>query len=310
VLRFEAHLSYAIAGRVYSLLGDGEDAPRRAFMMLMHAATVWFVVCALTIGHVERWSATVVRYLGLSLMAPATLLFFGYREIGHLSLNVAAFPLLLRGLGTSGPSPAAAAVLAGIGAGLHGFGLLALAGSALAAAAAPLPWPTRVRHAVTIAVWGGAAYLVWIVFYFLLGLSLARGHTDAIPWRPWFTDEIVGTRLNAALFSPTGGRDLLFTAWVVGAPLLVIVAAAWRRCGGKVRVALAYAMPSAAFSILFWPVQGLGLEMDLLVAAFPACYALTWVCAQRSGTTGLAAALLASGHLAFWRILLDGRFVN
>ncbi len=40
----------------------------------------------------------VLRYLGLVLLAPATLLYFGYRELGYLSLNVAAFPLLCTGL--------------------------------------------------------------------------------------------------------------------------------------------------------------------------------------------------------------------
>ena len=316
VIRFEAHLSYAIIGRVYSMLGAGAEAPLRAFMLLMHAATVWFVAGALTIGQIERWSAHVVRYLGLSLIAPAALLFFGYREIGHLSLNLAAFPLLLRGLRTSGRPPAAGTVaagagLAGLGAALHGFGLLALAGSVLAVLAAPLALWSRARHAVRVAAWGTAAYLGWLVVYPLLGLSLTRGHTDAIPWRPWVADQLVGTRVNAALLSPTGARDLLFTAWVVGAPLLAVAAFRWRRQDDDdVRMALAYAVPSVAFSIVFWPVQGLGLEMDLLVAAFPAVYAFAWVCARRSGTAWLAAALLASGHLAFWRILLDARFIN
>jgi hypothetical protein len=50
--------------------------------------------------------------------------------------------------------------------------------------------------------------------------------------------------------------------------------------------------------------------MDLLVAAFPAVYALAWVCAHDARRTAVAAALLAAGHLAFWRVVLDSAFVN
>jgi hypothetical protein len=69
-------------------------------------------------------------------------------------------------------------------------------------------------------------------------------------------------------------------------------------------------VPSVVFSIAFWPIQGLGAEMDLLVGAFPAFYALAWLCALDRRVTTVAAVLLASAHVAFWRILLDGRFLN
>ena len=78
----------------------------------------------------------------------------------------------------------------------------------------------------------------------------------------------------------------------------------------SVRLAMWYAAPSIAFSIAFWPIQGLGVEMDLIVAAFPAFYALAWVCAADPRRTTMAAVVLVSAHLAFWRIVLDGRFVN
>jgi hypothetical protein len=96
----------------------------------------------------------------------------------------------------------------------------------------------------------------------------------------------------------------------VGAPLLVLVARLRREHGDDVRVALCYAVPSVAFAIAFWPIQGLGAEMDLVVAAFPAFYALAWLCSLDPRFTVVAAALLASAHIGFWRILLDGRFLN
>lgn len=75
-------------------------------------------------------------------------------------------------------------------------------------------------------------------------------------------------------------------------------------------MALCYSVPSTIFVICFWPIQGLGPEMDLVVAAFPALYALAWVCAHDPRRTMIAAALLISAHVAFWRIVLDARFVN
>ncbi len=74
--------------------------------------------------------------------------------------------------------------------------------------------------------------------------------------------------------------------------------------------ALWYTLPSTVFSIAFWPVQGMGQDTDLLVAAFPAFYALAWVCAHEPRRTTIAAALLVSAHMGFWRIVLDERFLN
>jgi hypothetical protein len=143
----------------------------------------------------------------------------------------------------------------------------------------------------------------------VLKLPIVPGHADGIPWRPWLVDQ-VGNRVNVAILSLTGGRDLLFTAWVVGAPLLVVAALLWKSHRDEVRWALIYAVPSIAFSVLFWPIQGLGVEIDLVFAAFPALYALAWVCAHDARSTSIAAALFVSAHLAFWRIVLDTRFVN
>lgn len=50
--------------------------------------------------------------------------------------------------------------------------------------------------------------------------------------------------------------------------------------------------------------------MDLVFAAFPLIYALAWVCAHDPRRTAIAAAILASIHLAFWRIAIGIDFVN
>ena len=184
----------------------------------MRIATAWFVVSALAIGFIERWSPHVMRYLGLTLLAPAALLYFGYRELGHLSLNLAAYPLLVRGLRDGTARLEAASVLSGLGAALHGFGLLALAGSSLAALAARAQWAPaaagpgreRVRALLRVVAWGTAAYVGWIAIYVMvLNLPVTQGHTDVIPWRPWLADTTVGDRVNVAILSTVGGRDLL-----------------------------------------------------------------------------------------------------
>jgi hypothetical protein len=117
-------------------------------------------------------------------------------------------------------------------------------------------------------------------------------------------------RVVAPIFSATGGRDLLMTAWVVGAPLLVVATSLWRRYDHEVRTALAYALPSVMMATFVWHSQGLNEDMDVVFAVFPALYALAWICAHDPKGTRVAAALLVSGHLAFWRIVLDSRFVN
>lgn len=128
-VRFEAHLSYTILGRLYRLFGGTEDAARRSQMSLARAATAWFVLSALGIGWLERWSPLIIRYLGLALLAPSALLYFGWHEFGYLSLNVAAFPLIARGLRDGGARLEGGSLLAGLGAALHGWGLVSLGGA-------------------------------------------------------------------------------------------------------------------------------------------------------------------------------------
>ena len=311
-IRFEAHLSDAILGRLYPLFGPGEDAPYRTFTALMRLATAWFFVCALGIGFVERWSPAVVRYLGLTMFAPSTLLYFGYRELGFLSLNIAAFPLLARGLRDRTPRLEASGALMGLGAALHGFGLLSIAGAALAALATRARILERLTLLLRVLAWATALYLGWVAIYMIvLKLPVIPGHADALPTRPWFTDKVGDhERLNVALLSSQGLRDLFFTAWVIGAPLFVIVVSVWRQHRDEVRAALWYSVPAILFTVAFWPIQGLTEEMDLVFAAFPAIYALMWVVALDGRHTRLAAVLLASAHLAFWRIVLSTDFIN
>ena len=310
-VRFEAHLSYVILGQLDRLFGRTDDAPRRAQIALARATTGWFVLSALAIGFLERWSPLILRYLGLALLAPSALLYFGWLETGYHSLNLAVFPLLARGLRDGGWRLEAGSALTGLGAALHGFGLVSLIGAWLAALAARARFADRVGRVLRIAAWGTAAYVGWAAVYIIvLKLPITTGSADAFPWRPWFVDEVLVSRVNVAIFSATGARDLLFTGWVVGAPLLFVAASLWRRHGDEVRMALGYAVPSVILTILIWPTQGLGVGMHLVFARFAAVYALAWVCAHDPQRTTIAAALLVSAHYAFWMICLDPQFRN
>ncbi len=308
-IRFEAHLSYAILGRLDRLFDQTDEAPERAQIVLMHGATAWFLLSMLALGFLERWSPVVLRYLALALLAPSALLYFGWREVGYLSLNVAAFPLIAGGLRDGGKRLEAGSLLVGLGAALHGWGLVSLAGAWVAALVAPAPLADRVGRVLRVAAWGTAAYVGWVALYIiLLKLPIVPGHVGEIPWRPWFVDEILENRINPAIFSAAGGRILLMTAWAVGAPLLFLAASLWRQRGDDVRTALGYALPSVIFTILVWHTQGINEDMDVVVAVFPGLYALTWICARDSTRTKIAAVLLASGHLAFWKIVFDSQF--
>lgn len=310
-IRFEAHLSYAILGQLDRLFGRTNESPERAQIMLARAATGGFVLCALMIGFLERWSPVALRYLALGLLAPSALLYFGWREFGYLSLNIAAFPLIAGGLRDGGKRLEAGSLLAGLGAALHGWGLVSLMGAWVAALVSPAPFLDRVGRVLRIAAWGTAAYTGWIAWYVIvLKLPITLGHVSAIPWRPWFVDEFFAGRINPAIFSAAGGRILLMTAWVVGAPLLVIAASLWRQCRNEVLTAFGYALPSLIFAVLLWHTQGLNEDMDVVFGIFPGFYALAWICARDPASAKVAAALLVSAHLALWRIVLDTQFAS
>jgi hypothetical protein len=309
-VRFEKHLSQTILLKVYERLEPNAEAPERALVMLSRGAAVWFVLCALTIGLVERWSATVLRYLALAVLAPATLLYFGWQELGYLSLNVASFPLLARGLRSGDARLEAGSALTGLGAAMHGSGLVALAGAGLAACGVSAPLRDRAARLVRLVAWGTAAYLGWIAIYIIVLKLQVMPSDQTTSWRPLFVDQIHEGRLNSALFGRTGMRDLLMEMWVAGVPLVVVALSMRRRLPQEVRMALLY-MPAAILFLVFrWPFEGIGVDVDLVVAGFPAIYALAWVCAHDPKRTMVAAIILLSAHLAFWRIVLDSRYEN
>ena len=310
-VRFEKHLSQVILWQTYARSGETDAAPARAIGALATAATAWFVVSALVIGRVEGWSPVVVRYLALAIAAPTTLLYFGWREFGYLALSVATFPLLVRGLRSGGLGLEAGSAAAGLGAALHGVGLVSLGGAWLAAAGAAGSHHQRIGRVLRVMAWGTAAYLGWIAIYVIvlnLSISPDPGPSAVNSWRPWSGAEMRLGRVAAAVVSPTGMRDILMSAWIVGVPLLPVALSLRRAWSPEVRAALWYLPPSLLFLVFRWPFEGIGGGMDLVAAGFPALYALAWVCAHDERRAHVAAALLATAHYAFWRAVLDERF--
>jgi hypothetical protein len=280
---------------------------------LARAGAVWFALSAALVGVVEGWSPAALRYLALVVFAPATLLYFGWLEFAYLSLSAASFPLLARGLRDNSQRIEAGSAFSGVGAALHGVGLVALAGAGMAALAAPGRLVERITRALRVAVWGSTFHLAWITLYILaLGLSVepASQPEQRAPdmSRPIFVSEVREHRVSAALASATGIRDVSMEAVIVGLPLAAIAMFLARRHPQYARAAFWYMVPSLMFLILRWPYTGIGPGMDLVVAGFPAFYALAWVCAQESRASTAAATLLGVAHFAFWWAVLDQRF--
>lgn len=288
-IRFEAHLSYVLLHCLYHFGGVAAGDPR-PLVWMSHAAGALYLVELLLVCFVYRWAEDAIRYAALAIAAPATLMFFGYPELGYLSLSPLAFPLLMKG----GAWFNVGAAVLGLRAALHGFGVIGLAGAAFVA-----------RHLgplTRVVAFGTASYLIWI-FVYIVGINagITAGHAEGIIFRPLFSATIAERRELVPVLSARGLRDVMAGLVIAGAPILAFV---------RSRPALLFAIPSVVFSILWWPVQGLAVESDLILAAFPAIFALLWVAARSFRTTLIALGFLVIAHIAFWWVVQNEGFVN
>jgi hypothetical protein len=308
-VRFEAHLSHSILRWLHRMAPEGPDAPHRAFERLAQLAACWHALMLFVAAWAGGFAPQALRYVAVVLALPASLMYFGFREFGYLSLNAAAFPLMAMGLARLSARFEAGTALAGVGAALHGLGALSLAGAAVAAASVPVPVVRRLRLVAQAFAWGTAAYLVWVFVYVVLQHRLIEpGHAQGIPWRPLFESSLSEYRVNWAVTSLRGGSELLLTCWIVGVALLLPACAAAR--GHDRRTALAFALPSLVFVCALWPIQGLAVEADLVLGAFPAVFALAWAASQSLRGTAWSLLLLVSSHVVFWRVMLGETFVS
>jgi hypothetical protein len=314
-VRFHFHLGGFVLNLLDRALGATASSPATAFLVMSWLAGGVFLAGALAVAVIEDWTAEVMRYLGLSMAAPLTLSFFGYRELGYLALSVAAFPLLLRGL-TIGDERrrtgylSCAAVIQGLRAALHGFGLVGLGGSMVAAGASMGALRFRLHRVATVLVWGFAAYLIWLAGYLIvLGQEIVPGHAAGIPFRPLIESFIAEHREVSPILSVRGLRDIGLESLMVGVPVLLLGLSVNHDSAVR-RIAWAFSIPSLLFLVLFWPAQGIGVDADAVFAAFPAYFAGAWMCARRRGTTAAAFAMLAVAHGVFWFLIRNNEFLN
>ena len=314
-IRFSSHLAYYVLDRIDAALGSTDTSPVEAYRALAWFAGVAFAISLLGLAALERWSPQVVRYLALAVLAPATLMYFGYLDVGYLALSAAAFPFVARDLHKGGdltPGLLLGALLYGLGAALHGVGYLGIAALCAAVLAADLPIGRRLLLATALGAIAVGASLIWVWYYLaVLGRDVIPHHaSNGAIWRSVWEAREAESRIVQPLLSLVAARDLLMESLVAGVLLVLVVLRirkAWTR---EARLALAFTVPCLIFFAFLWPVQGIAIEMDMIVAAFPAIYPLLWICSRSSPATFVSAGLLAVGHWTFWRVVLDERFIN
>lgn len=308
---FEYHLSSQIVRGFDAALGSTESSPVSAFHWLSRLVAIVFVAGLVALGFLERWSERVVRYLALAIAVPAAALFYGYHEFGHLpsALEATAIPLGLIALERRRWwLLAASTALLGIASALHGFGLIGLGFMLLVA----VVYVVRDREVATkegllrvgnAAVYGVAGWVAWIPIYpILLHSDLVAGHADEAPLRPLFHPKPYPDyhRIAHPVFSSLGLRDIGYELWITGAILLALLVFVASRLRTPVAIA---AIPVLLFIVLWWPIQGIGEEVDLIASVFPPLYAVAWLVAPSRRLTVLALVLLIAGQWALNHIL-------
>jgi hypothetical protein len=315
VVRFHFHLGGFALNLLDRALGATASSPETAFLLLSWLAGVVFLAGASAVAILEGWTPHVMRYTGLVMAAPVSLSFFGYRELGYLSLSAAAFPLLVRGFTAPGiprrmTCLASAAVVQGLRAALYGFGLVSLGGSLLTTLAAQGPLRLRLQRFSTVFVWGFSAYLIWLLVYLLiLGLEIVPGHASGIPFRSLLEPYVAENRHVAPILSARGLRDVGLESLVVGVPMLVLGLAVTRDAALR-RIAGVFAVSSVIVLLLFWPAQGIGVDVDAVFAVFPAFFAGAWLCARNVKIASVALGTLAIAHGVFWMLVRYERFLS
>ena len=128
--------------------------------------------------------------------------------------------------------------------------------------------------------------------------------------RPLWQAREVETRILYPLLSIITARDVFFSGLITGLPLVLVTLMVRRQSAREARFALAFSVPCVIAFLLFWPVQGIAIEIDMIVALFPAVFALLWVSSTSVRASIASAALLVLGHAAFWWVVLHDQFVN
>jgi hypothetical protein len=305
---FHSHLGDIAMSTLDVAFGRSETSPARAYDALSRLAGLLFLLELGIAAAWHRWSRQSCRYVGLAIATPLCLLYFGYWDLGYLSMAVGVVPLLAlarRGM----PLNAHAAALIGGGlqglhAALHGFGLLGLAGGALAALSRPGDALRRCVRGFSFTSAGVALYLGWIFFYVTLG-RLSVEWERQLGYRPFFESMVFDNKIANPLLSQVGfGEFGLFSA-LSGVPLLAL-ALLWTRRATLVPTIL-FALPGLVFLVRWWPPSA-PFNLDLMLSVFPGIFVACWALASshRAALRGLL--VLAGMHVLLWTTVGNGIF--
>jgi hypothetical protein len=296
--------------------GRTETSPATAYAMLSRIGGILFLGELALLLVVFRGSRRVCRFVALAIAAPIALTFFGYYEVGYLSVGVAVFPLIVYATRRRGEGIGAdvAGGLQGLHAAFHGFGLVGIAGGALAALApgrrsAKREGGARRRRislAFRFAAFALAFYLGWILIYIVgMGMSIVSDpYASHIAFRKLFQLYVFDKRLVHPLLSWNGIGEVGMASLGIGVPLLALGLVRGRQNLER-QAALLFALPSLFFLIMWWPSAGVEHDMDLLLGAFGAISAGAWLAARTPRAALQGWILLAATHLMFWAVVAN-----
>jgi hypothetical protein len=307
---FHSHLADVAMTALDGAFGRSETSPARAYDTLSRLAGLVFLLELAIAAAWHRWSRQVCRYVGLAIATPLCLLYFGYWDLGYLSIAVGVVPLLALARGRM-PVPAQSAALVagflqGLHAALHGFGLMGLAGGALSALSRPGDALRRALRAVTFTSAGVALYLGWMFFYVTLGRLSVEWERE-LGYRPFFESIVFDNKIANPLLSQVGFGEFGLLSALSGVPVLALALLSARRAA-LVPAAL-YALPGLFFLVQWWPPSA-PFNLDLMLSVFPGLFAACWVVAS-SRRSSLGALLVLMGlHVLLWTTVGNAVFAR
>jgi hypothetical protein len=309
-VHFHSHLGDVMITALDGAFGRSEMSPARAYDALSRLAGLLFLLELGIAAAWHKWSRQSCRYVGLAMTTPLCLLFFGYWDLGYLSMAVGVVPLLALARGRMPVRAHAATLVAGFLQGLHtalhGFGLLGLAGGALAALSGRGDTLRRGLRAATFTSAAVALYLGWIFFYVTVG-SLSIVWERQLGYRPFFESMVFDNKIANPLLSQAGfGEFGLFSA-LSGVPILALAVLSFRRAA--VVPAILFALPGLIFLVRWWPPSA-PFNLDLMLSVFPGVFAACWVMASSRRTSMSAFLLLAGLHVLLWTTVGNGVFAR
>jgi len=299
---FHSYLGDLVMTRLERAYAPSGNSTARAYATLSKLAGTLFLAELFIVAALHRYSRRVCRYVAVAIASPLALLYFGYYELGYLSLSGAVVPLLAIRRGSDfrvTGSTLSAGLFQGFHTALHGFGLLGLGGGVLSLVAARAPAARRAVRTVAFASAGVAMYLGWVFIYVVgMGISIVVENTvQGFGFRRLFEDVIIDKRIAYPLFSVAGLTEIGLISMLAGVPLLVL---AWLKSPrSALIVSAAYALPGLIFLASWWP-PGAPLNLDLLMAAFPGLFAACWLLASSHERAVAALVLMVALHTLFW----------